>query len=441
MMSKIVLLATLLVVSNYLGAQDTLSLEECRALALQNNERMLMAQEGILEATSEVKANKTLSLPRLSTGVTGFYLSEDFGGIVPEFGGLASATVEQPIYTGGKIKQAYRAAKIGQGLAEDQLTLTRAEIILRTDEAYWKVVATQEKLALARQYVEVLTKLEKELQDYYRAGIVYKTNLLEVQVELNQAILRRTQASNGLQLANMGLRQVTGQEFDAQFVVQDSVSGTFQPYLNADATTVALSQRTELSLIQQRGELQQVEQKMTNADFLPQIGASVGAYFLYQDSNLGEGLPPSGAPGGEAPMMNLPLPTDDDYFFINALVSVNVPIFSWGEKKYRSEVYDHRLRAIQHELAETKDRITIEVQEALYTLEQAALSVQLSQVSLDRAQENRQLNQQEFEAGLDTSAELLEAQALWQQAYVGVIEAKTSYKIAVTRYQKAIGEL
>jgi outer membrane protein TolC len=424
------------------AAQDTLSLEDCRKLALQNNERIMMAREGILEAESEIKANKTLFLPRLSAGATAAYLSNDFGGIIPEYSGIASGSLEQPIYTGGKIKQAYQAAKIGGELAQDQLELTREEIILRTDEAYWQVVATKEKLALARQYVEALTKLEEELQDYYQAGLIYKTDLLEVQVELNQAILGSTQARNGLRLSEMGLLQVTGQKYDTRLTVRDSVSGTFEPYQNTDAVSLALNQRTELSLLEKRSRLQEVEQKITNADFLPQIGASIGANLLYQDSDLGSAAPANGgAPGGEAPAMNLPLPTDDSYTFISALVSVDIPIFSWREKKYRAEVHNHRLRAIQYELSETKDRIAIEVQEALYNLEQAALDVQLSQVSLERAEENRQLNRREFEAGLDTSAELLEAQALWQEAYAGLIEAKTAYKVAVTRYQKAIGEL
>ena len=92
------------------------------------------------------------------------------------------------------------------------------------------------------------------------------------------------------------------------------------------------------------------------------------------------------------------------------------------------------------ELEETKELLSIEVQNAWLMLNQAATQIDLNKKSLKQAEENLRLNQDRFDAGTVLGEDVLEAQVLWQKAYADVIDAKAGYKISEAKYKKASGE-
>lgn len=74
-------------------------------------------------------------------------------------------------------------------------------------------------------------------------------------------------------------------------------------------------------------------------------------------------------------------------------------------------------------------------------LDEASLEASLAVRSLAQADENLKLSSKQYEAGMESISDLLEAQTLWQQAYATMVEARCTHYLAHIRYLKAAGLL
>jgi outer membrane protein TolC len=61
--------------------------------------------------------------------------------------------------------------------------------------------------------------------------------------------------------------------------------------------------------------------------------------------------------------------------------------------------------------------------------------------ALEQAEENMQTCRNHYQAGMETLANYLEAQTLWQQAWMDTVNAKISQQLNYTYYLKAAGKL
>ena len=78
----------------------------------------------------------------------------------------AGLSVMQPLFTGFKITEAYRIAQYTETIENNNVILTKAELVDKTDEAYWRVVSMNEKVKLAQSYLELLNRLVFDLRIY-----------------------------------------------------------------------------------------------------------------------------------------------------------------------------------------------------------------------------------------------------------------------------------
>ncbi|MDR1331597.1 MAG: TolC family protein, partial [Tannerella sp.] len=184
------------------GAQEVMTLEKCRETALENNKSGAIAALNSDKAAYTRSAYRANYFPKISASGNYLYSNLRLGTKIPEAylptfvpnpatGGLspnivtgpdgkpvvgadgnpvfkeyaffpgmdfslrmkslwmAGVSAEQPIYTGGKITSAYRMARIGDEIAGLNRQLSRAEIIVKTDEAYWTCIRTNELVKLA----------------------------------------------------------------------------------------------------------------------------------------------------------------------------------------------------------------------------------------------------------------------------------------------------
>jgi outer membrane protein TolC len=124
-----------------------------------------------------------------------------------------------------------------------------------------------------------------------------------------------------------------------------------------------------------------------------------------------------------------------------ALLSVQVPIFHWGENfkklsKSRLSVANARLQRQKNERL-----MDIEVQRTVLNLGDGYRMVQTAETGLGQAEENLRVMTDRYNASMSTLTDLLDAQSQWQQAESNLIEARTQYKIYETEYRRAIGTL
>lgn len=397
----------------------TLSLDECRRLALEQNKKIQSAQLEVDAAKAARESAQLNDRPSVDASLMGIHVGSPLNKLLPDVLGNASLDLKQPIYAGGKIalgKQAYsKAVDIYQG----KKAVTESEVLLSVETAYWQVVQVKEKITLANKYREMLLALRNDLKNAFEAGLSYKNDLLRVEVSLNEAELNITRAKDGLVMAKLNLAQVTGQPDNTDFNVADSVSGLFTSVANM---ATSIENRPEIGLLQKAIEAQELQASIIRADMRPTVAVALsGVSSVGKKINFSNG--------------------NNSLFTYYGIVSVSVPIFDWGRNAKKVKEQKFRIQSQQVQLSETRELISLQIQQAFLQLNQSVRNIDLSKLSLQQADENLRLANDRYKAGTIIGKDVLEAQLIWQQAYTHLIDARIDYKISEAGYKKAVGEL
>ena len=252
----------LLLLSGFLlpvQAQRMLSLDSCRALALQNNKQIGVAKLKQDVAKNVRKSARTKYLPHVNavgvyehTGKEVSILNSDqkaflgnIGTILGDFGDLSkqlnalgekvvdafrtdtrnifvgSVVVTQPVFMGGAIIAANKAADIGERMAQNATDARLQQTLYTTDQAYWTVVSLHHKKQLAEAYLALVHKLSDDVDKMIREGVATRSDGLSVDVKENEAEMRVTQVNDGLVLAKMYLCQLCGLPLDTDLILED----------------------------------------------------------------------------------------------------------------------------------------------------------------------------------------------------------------------------
>jgi outer membrane protein TolC len=123
------------------------------------------------------------------------------------------------------------------------------------------------------------------------------------------------------------------------------------------------------------------------------------------------------------------------------LATISIPVFDWGKKSGKVREQSFKIAIQQQQLAEAKEIVDLEVQNAYLQLNQSSRKIKLSDLSLVQSSENLRITQDRLKAGTIVGKDVLEAQAIWQNAYNDTIDARIEYKINAVLLRKALGEL
>ena len=450
-MKKKLTFITLVLCALITNAQELLTLDQCRQLALDNNKRMAAANKQTQAAHYTMQSYKGNFFPNFIASGTGLYSSANGsfslpGGNLPTFlpdangqptpnGGFAyfpgidlnykvrtvwmgSLQVEQPIFMGGKILAAYKMATLGKQMAQLNENLTATEVILETDQAYALMVKAQEMNKVAESYHAVLQELMKNVQSAYKHGLKSKNDVLKVQVKLNESELAIRKAENALRLANMNLCHLIGKPLIETLQISDD----FPVIEQALETQVNdITARPEYHLLDKQVALAKQQVKLSRSELLPQVGIR-GSYDYVHGLKVNEQrLFDNGA--------------------FSVMLNVTVPLFHFGERINKVRASKAQLEQVRMEQAELNEKMYLELTQAANNLDEAKLQTALADRSLEQADENRRISKGEYDAGLEPLSDHLEAQALWQQAYETKVDAHFQLYLSYVKYLKAAGKL
>ena len=326
--------------------------------------------------------------------------------------------LEQPIYMGGKIRSAYQMAQIGESIAIENIRLQRQNVILEVDNAFWMLAEVKEKLMVVSKLVTLLDEVKRQINNGVETGLKTRNDLLKVQVKLNEALLNRQKANNGVELARMNLCRIIGLPLTTPVNLVDSLSALCS--ISADILTNGSLNRPEIAIIEKDIELKDGNVRMVRSEFLPQIVASASY------GHLG-GLTFNG--------------TSTDYWSFSAIGSVKIPVFHWGEGRNKIRAAQLEQEMGQLQLQQTSELITLEVAQNRFSLMDAITRVNMAQAALLQADENVRMNDDRYSLGLEPVSGLLDAQTQWQQIWYALIEAKLQLRLTETAYLKALGSL
>ena len=118
---------------------------------------------------------------------------------------------------------------------------------------------------------------------------------------------------------------------------------------------------------------------------------------------------------------------------------LNMPLIYFGKKGKEVEASQIRNQIALYQLDKTEDLVTLEVNQARYGLEESVRKVELTQNSVQQADENLDLITDRYVEGLSPIIDVLNAQLFWESAYKDFVAAKKEFQINYSLYIKALG--
>ena len=483
-MMRTVLLSILFLLPLGSHAQRLLTLDSCRAMALRNNKQI-----SVQKAKQEVAANlrksaRTKYLPHISalggyvhtskevsilnddqksslsnlgtnaaTGLqtsVGPYatilppalqakLAGDLGalaGTLDQFGlgvvdafrtdtrNIFAGTVmfTQPVFMGGAIIAMNKMADINEAMAANSLEAKRQATLFTIDQAYWQVVSLRHKEKLAQSFVELVKKLDNDVQKMVDEGVATKSDRLNVSVKVNEAEMALMKVTDGLTLSRMLLCQLCGLPVNESVKLADEESEELKVDISPSLLPPPSSiNRPELKMLQNTVDLTHQATNLLKAGNLPKVLLTGG----YAVSN------PNTFNGFEHKFAG----------FWNIGVMVHVPIWNWGDVRYKVRAAKGANTIANLELDEAREKIELQVNQKAFLVNESSKKLAMAQSNIKRAEENLRTANLGFKEGVISSTTVIEAQTAWLQAMSQKIDAEIEVKLSQVEYQKALGTL
>jgi len=334
---------------------------------------------------------------------------------------MVNAGIVQPIFTGGKVLETWKMAKVNHQIALSARNYQVSDVLYNTEYYYWTLVSVREKVILARKYLSLLEQLSQDVNNYYAEGIITKTDVLKVEVKREDAELQLLKAQNGEKLASMALCRITGLPLNSDLVPSDSLS--ISPILPVADSLVqtAYLQRPELMILKNTVDLAHHNTGLMRSRFMPNLGLTVNSVWL--NPNPFDGL--SHNFGQD----------------VNIGVVFNVPVFHWGERYNTLKAAHLQEEAARNQYDEAASMVNLEIHQLWFSWKEAVKKASIADRNFQQAEENMKLCTDKFHEGMLKVTDLLEAQLLYQQAWSEKIEAQTECKLSEIKLAKATGLL
>ena len=445
-MKRYILIVILAVLTFGLNAQsaDVLTLDSCFALAKANNAQFKTSKLQIEQAQQVKKQVFTKYFPQVSANYIGYYAvnpliqygvdqfgSDEFGqilkaiietlnemgaGIPTEVGFMhqgqsISATAIQPIYTGGRLANGNRLAKLGVEAAELNAEVTERDVFENIESTYYLVLGLQAKVETLESALALIDSLDHTVDVALKAGVITKNDKLRVAMKRNELKAIQLQLTNGISLASQLLCQQIGIEYpESGLVLQDDLADSKNLFVENDEFV-----RPEIRLLQLQIDAELFYKRMARGEALPEIG--VGAAISY--GNMIQKFYKGNA-----------------IFFAR----VAIPITQWWETSYK--IKQHNLKIEQYEIMQKDltEKMSLQEKQAYNQMIEAQALLDSDNAALEMAQENYRIASLNYQAGLNTITDVLEANALLLQAENAITDREITYVSARRRYYDLTGK-
>lgn len=414
------------------GIARGLSFDEALRLAYERNQDLKVAEQRLRESqgrVSEAKANflpsvdasylltpsQEPALLRIPAGFFGPEAQKVRANFVRE--NVIRLDITQPLYTGGRLQNAYAASAALQEASRQQLERARQALALRVVEAYYGALLQQQGIAVATEGVRRADTHLALAQTRFAAGTVARLDVLRAEVELANQRARLIRARSAADIAMQGLRAVLSLPDEEPL----QLTGTL------DQDLAVPDARELLAKLPSRPDVQALTAQRESAGRLKALARSELKPMLAFTGNVQY---------QEDAWDGLWNGDNRSYQFAFA---VRVPLFAAPRVAAQKATEEARERQAQHGINATLDAGRLEIASAARELEAAREIVATQQKALELAREGLSIAEVSYENGVITSTELNDARLSLLETEWELMQAKYSAIVAAARTKFAAG--
>ena len=216
---------------------QALSLEECLAIAREQNPVLAASREKVQELVADYQAARAKFFPRLV--LLSYYDRQppnrfSPGGAVTNFElfkreGLTAVTAKQIVFDGFKTYHNTQAAKIGTQAQKQEVQRTAEEVAFTVTEAFYRLIEAKENLKVAQEALQQRQEFAKLTEAFFKAGKVTHLDSFRAQSQVSETEQAKVEAENAVRLAQEILARTLGLKEQVQVDIKGQLPQKFAP--------------------------------------------------------------------------------------------------------------------------------------------------------------------------------------------------------------------
>jgi outer membrane protein len=422
---SVLLLALATVGAGAAESPKAYSLGDVMALALKRAESIKISEEELFYAERQMDRARSVLFPTVSAFGDHKEYADSNSEFQPDRSTSWGVRLDQSFSLSGRELTAYKVAKLGVRKGQSDLYAVKEGYIFNVAEAYFNVFMAKKALETSKANQERLNKHKEAAEARVEVGDVSRTVLLRAEAELAGAVSGTVKAEGNLKLAKSMLSSLAAIEGDFEIVEPEPDTLLFDGCSPGTASSLeclkerAAVERADLSSLAIQEKIAKGMTKYEKGAYLPRLSVE-GVYVKTE----------------EEPSLDF---TADETIYGG--LTLSFPIFDWGRRKAELRQAMARERQAGHAIEEAKKSINLQVERAYLELMSNKKLLESSNRQLDFARENYNLVARQFEVGLASNLDVMDANTLLVSSEMQATSAELGYQLSVLRLKKETGML
>ncbi len=397
-----------------------LTLDQCIALAFENNPGLQVEREKINELENDYRIAAAGLYPKITASAYYTKNNRDRVGIQPIMQyteeSLEQVKLKQLLYDGGKTTNNGLAAAKAADAQRDSAEATRLDTVYVVSQAYYRVLETRELLRVVENSRSQREAFFKLTESYFKAGKATRLETLKAEAQLLDAERSLVQVSEALRISELILKKTIGIGVQAQITVVDGLPEAFAEPGNDEILLAQMFENNpDLKRSAQFKEQARLSIDSASGSYLPEV--SLQGSYGYRERDVGG--------------------SGDEWM---AGVFLEWPLFEGGITRAQVGKARARFREVEWNDKAVRDQVQVDLRQAVADIRTALASIRASKRLVEAQDEAYKAVVEFYKRGKATYIEVLTAQTDLTQAKAAYVQAVGDYQSASARLDRVIGK-
>lgn len=393
-----------------------LSLENCIDIALSNSPRAVAAELAVQDAQVGLNLARSEFLPTASAGASQNYSNQKTDGFPRTDHGASDVYAQAQLSLSGitDIARSVKISKLALEQAKTDLTGVKNEITGSVKKYYYALLSAKRAVAIRTQSRDLYKDQYDRSAEFFRLGLRPKVDVTTAEVNLNNEELNLIRAKNLVKTASAQLANAMGVTSPDILNIKEIADFEKMDIPFNKAVETAYANRPDVLSAQTGVKISQIKLNQAKAGFFPTFSFSAGFAKSGDDFRL-------------------------DNEETKLMASVEFPIFN-AFKTYNN--YKQAKLSMAKTLNSNRSLLNdvfLEVQSAYIKMQEAAESIPVAEVNVEKAKENLDLSRGRYNEGIGDIIELKDAEVAYTDAELSLLTARYDYASAVADLKQAMG--
>ena len=333
-----------------------------------------------------------------------------------------SATMTQPLYTGGRYVNQYKYAQLGVDFTSLQFDVERQDLTLDVVDAYYQLVQSYMLLQVADESIRALEAFRNQTIEFYRAGVSAKVDVLSAEGQLATARVQRTQALTDIENNRATLNYLLRNPQETTYSIDLDLAYIPNSYRIPDVYSVAAANRIEIRQANISIEQAMALVKTAKADLLPTVNVQAQVTRLNDDWNT---FDPEAV---QDPMV----------WSLQGVLTWSFNMFGFRETVQERRATQARAFVARQQLVE---QIMRDVKQAYQNMKRSERDIADNRKAVEFRTENFRINKERYKEQVATYIEVLDAQRQLAVSEGDLYTSQANYRINQATLERQMGTL